>query len=98
MNGGKIGLLAGIYRKLNVHYSAALLARVNRFTSKAFILISDIQSKHRDFFIRGGIHLVTVFLLIRKKKMHLVVSPHAGFVGFTCWFESTPGRVAAVCS
>jgi len=20
------------------------------------------------------------------------------FVGFTCWFESTPGRVAAVCS
>lgn len=57
----KIGLLAGIYRKLNVHYSTALLARVNQFTT------TKASNANWDFSIIGGIYLylVTVFLLIR---------------------------------
>lgn len=67
----KIGRLAGIYRKLNVHYSTALLARVNQFTSKAFIFFirHSIKASNAnwDFSIIGGIYsyLVTVVLLIR---------------------------------
>lgn len=93
----KIGRLAGIYRKLNVHYSTALLARVNQFTSKAFIFFyqtfnQSLQCKLGFFHHRGYLFILShCGFTDQIKRMH-GVRPHAVRESYSSQMDEIDGR------